>query len=465
MMKEKFLMILFYTLNTHNTMKAKKSIIRQIIKESIQEVLKEIGEVPGVAYISKDDPRKEDKIKIAKQQKQSYQISNEAKLTEMSARTKYTITDPEKFDKATFGSDATKVESIFNFLRDLADKGYAGDSTDYARMLTINVKKIDPETDEPEFKRVSSNLQASVSQYFRKLEGANLITKVEVSPAEVKDKRERLLMIGAPIVGDSVKAKKFDDETGEEIERPEKRSLASIFGNDDPGVMMGGDFEDNFDDGILSFDKDGNAIVKRPGEEAPEEKTSKNSGKGSDIRGGDAKSQAANFLIDTDDDLQKLLNISKMAGTRSSRGSGGAIKEDVDLTISAKRDYDDKEKSRIDRAKGSIDSLVQQYVEKIKTEKPEIQRAILELLAKKIGASNANLYKKIVRGVGLAAVDAAAAEKVEIPLSSDDEIEDLVGDSEEEFDVDPADAPEKIKGDDELKEEDETNRLQELAGL
>jgi hypothetical protein len=63
--------------------KEKKIKLREVLRKMLQESLDEIGETPGVVNIPTNDPRKEDKIRKLKQNKQSYSVVTENDLEDI----------------------------------------------------------------------------------------------------------------------------------------------------------------------------------------------------------------------------------------------------------------------------------------------------------------------------------------------------------------------------------------------
>lgn len=412
----------------------KKDLLKHLINECISEVLSEVDNTtPGITYINNTDPQKDNKITAAQQQKQSYKI-----ITEMSGLIKYTITDPSKFNPEDFGKDAHKAESIYNFLSDLAKENKAGDQMDYGRSLAS--KKISPEDDEEGFKKLAYNINHPAGHIFRKMADMGLIDKVSVAPIPSK---EKYTTFGSEIIGEKPKHKSTKSNTNsispetddEDDNTPKmKKSLSSYFNDEHPDLydmFVGDPFEDDFESGVLHID------------DVPNKE--KNNNSQPNAQSTNPTSKAADFVLDNDRELQKLINTYGL-----SRNRGKNLREDAenDKTISSKRDFVVPEKKRMDKSKEDIGILVKQFADKINSESDfEVKKAILDILSRKLSLSNNSyLFKLIAKEVNM-------DEPINIPKDIDQESADDLDDNEE------------IDSDEEDHLNESFERMQRLAGL
>jgi len=116
------------------------------------------------------------------------------------------------------------------------------------------------------------------------------------------------------------------------------------------------------------------------------------------IRPTTAKSKAAEFTTDDRNSrlIQKIINLYSTSKTRVREA---ADKEGGDLSS---RDVSVAAKKSKESAEGQLPELIKQLADKIKAEEPEVQKAILELLAKRFASVNyASLSKKLAKEVGI----------------------------------------------------------------
>jgi hypothetical protein len=112
----------------------------------------------------------------------------------------------------------------------------------------------------------------------------------------------------------------------------------------------------------------------------------------------DARSKAAEFTTDDRNSrlIQKIINLYSTSKTRvkeaTDKEGGGLSSRDV--SIAAKKSKES--------AEGQLPELIKQLADKIKAEEPEVQKAILELLAKRFASVNyASLSKRLAKEIGI----------------------------------------------------------------
>lgn len=145
-----------------------------------------------------------------------------------------------------------------------------------------------------------------------------------------------------------------------------------------------------------------------------------------------AKSKAVDFFLDDSNDrlLKKLISA---FGTTKLK-----IREEKEPSDVGSGDFTSAEKKRKEQAQSSIDILISQMAEKIKSEEDsETRQEILNILAKKLESVGYNmLYKKIAREVGVSANVATPQNDKEKDKEVVAALDDLEDDNEEEDNID-----------------------------
>jgi hypothetical protein len=208
--------------------------------------------------------------------------------------------------------------------------------------------------------------------------------------------RENLVnIIFEPVpIGAATTKPKVEDENDVFVEPQDIQSgkrLSKIIDPED--MVLGSDIEDDLEAGILSFGPEGGDEEEEPS--------------ASDIEKAEpaapigAKGKAATFTLDNDRLLQKLINSyaaskTKVKEAKSSEDIGGMSSKDIKIS----------DKKSKEAAAAKLPELVQQIVDKIKTEDPDVQEAILDILSSKFSSVGySSLYKRIAKEVGVQAKD------------------------------------------------------------
>lgn len=134
-----------------------------------------------------------------------------------------------------------------------------------------------------------------------------------------------------------------------------------------------------------------------------------------------AKSQAAEFFFKYDRILQKLINLQSQSRTKIRRSMN-----EIELKDDS---FYNQESGRKENSLSKLDELVQEYVDLIQQEEPEVQRAIVEMLDYKLSNNYKNLYNKIVKTLG------------DIPYTPSSKIEDEFDIEDLEFDDEDIEEP------------------------
>ena len=220
--------------------------------------------------------------------------------------------------------------------------------------------------------------------------------------------------------GGQVIAPKAPGEEGEEDEEPVSGPEAMFIGKGDPLAQY--------------FDNEPNADGS---EDFSTEEEPKDIEKAEPARPTDAKSKAAEFTTDDRNSrlIQKIINLYSTSKTRVREAAdkeGGDLSS-KDVSIAAKKSKES--------AESQLPELIKQLADRIKAEEPEVQKAILELLAKRFASVNySSLSKKLAKEVGI---------DIKEPVASKEEPEE-----EEEDTIDEA-----------FNREYELRKLQFYAGI
>lgn len=104
-----------------------------------------------------------------------------------------------------------------------------------------------------------------------------------------------------------------------------------------------------------------------------------------------ARAKAAEFFFNNDRLLQKLINLQSQSRTK--------IKRNLSEIEMRDDKFYDQEKNRISSSISKLDELIQEYIDLIRQEDPEVQEAIIDMLDGKL-SNYRNLYNKIVKLLG-----------------------------------------------------------------
>ena len=384
------------------TMKVKQ--LRKIIREAITEVLAEgksendAAKAARINAVNKEIAAlNAEKSEIAANKKPI----PEGELAEMASKIGNKLSD-EKMDLSPFAKQelsGRSVEKILAYIRD--NPG-------------VTEKQI---ADEFKFPK-----QQPINALMSVLRKKN-IPKLDKDGNPVKDENGNIVEI--PIitrldnVGGQVIAPKAPGEEGEEDEEPVTGVDALFIGKGDSLAQF--------------FDNEPNAN----GSEDFTDEEPKDIEKAEPIRPTTARSKAAEFTTDDRNSrlIQKIINLYSTSKTRVKEAAdreGGELSS-RDVSIAAKKSKES--------AESQLPELIKQLADKIKAEEPEVQKAILDLLAKRFASVNyASLSKKLAKEIGI---------EVKEPVVSKEEPEE-----EEEDTIDEA-----------FNREYELRKLQFYAGI
>lgn len=167
------------------------------------------------------------------------------------------------------------------------------------------------------------------------------------------------------------------------------KRLSKIIDPED--MIIGSEIEDDLEAGVLSFGPEG-------GEEE-EEPSASDIEKAEPTKPTGTKGKAAEFTLDNDRLFQKLISAyaaskTKVKEAKSSEDIGGMSSKDIKMS----------DKKSKEAAAAKLPELVQQVVDKIKAEEPDVQEAILDILSNKFGSVGySSLYKRIAKEIGVKA--------------------------------------------------------------
>ena len=132
-----------------------------------------------------------------------------------------------------------------------------------------------------------------------------------------------------------------------------------------------------------------------------------------------SRSKAADFLLDNDRLIQKIINAqaaSKLRVKEAAGDEGGLSSADVAAA----------ERKRKETATSNLPSLISQLAEKIQAEDKDVQEAIIDMLGSKFASVGyTSLTKKIAQAVGTSAPTPAPEEEPETEDTKEDEIDAL----------------------------------------
>jgi hypothetical protein len=247
------------------------------------------------------------------------------------------------------------------------------------------------------------------------------------------------------------------EENGEEFNEPEDEDNEDSFWTSKPKRMkdfddvddlfVGNGFSDDFDTDTLTYDSDNDS-----GED--EDRISPLSQYSNSNESPESK--AAEFFLNNDRLLQRMINTYGLIKQKSKRLRES---EGEDNTISS-RDYINSEKRRSEQAKLNIDTLVSQFIDKIKEEQPEVQQAIIDMLGKKFPNGSHSLYNRIVKKLGSVA-------PVDVPEPSDnvDYNDEFGGEENDDESNDNYPDISEIEDNEESLNEGLVKRFQLLSGI
>jgi len=213
-------------------------------------------------------------------------------------------------------------------------------------------------------------------------------------------------------IGPATTKPKVEDENDVFVEPQDVKQGKTLDKIIDPeDMVLGGEIEDDLEAGVLSYGpEDGEEEEPEAGEIEKAEPTKPTGAKG----------KAAEFTLDNDRLIQKLITSFaaskiKVKEAKSSEDIGGLSSKDIKTS--------DK-KSR-EAAAAKLPELVQQLVDKIKAEDPEIQTAIMDILSSKFGSVGyASLYKRIAKEVGIKTKEEPKADQPD--EAGDDELAEAI---------------------------------------
>lgn len=218
---------------------------------------------------------------------------------------------------------------------------------------------------------------ASINQpYFRQNLVNVIFEPVPVGPATTK-----------PVVKDEndVFVEPGDVQSG--------KKLSKIIDPED--MIIGSEIEDDLEAGILSYGPEVGDEEEPEAGEIEKAAPSKPTG---------AKGKAAEFTLDNDRLIQKLITSfaaskTKVKEAKGSEDIGGMSSKDIKMS----------DKKSKEAAAAKLPELVQQLVDKIKSEDAEVQDAIMDILSSKFGSVGyTSLYKRIAKELGVKAKDVKA---------------------------------------------------------
>jgi hypothetical protein len=398
------------------TMKVKQ--LRKIIREAITEVLAEAPQKTTIDYKNSSQPDKvldiepSDTVTINKLKSDSSVGSvtmgnrkiKEGELAEMAMGNK--LSD-ENMDLSPFANQMLSGNSLKDILTYIKENPGATEKQIAAKF---------------KFQDKNGNIKQQPINALMSILRKKMIPKLDKDGNPIKDENGNIVQV--PIItrldkGGEVIVPKAPGEEGEEDEEPVTGVDALFIGKGDSLAQF--------------FDNEPNA----DGSEDFTDEEPKDIEKAEPARPTDARSKAAEFTTDDRNSrlIQKIINLYSTSKTRVKEAAdreGGELSS-RDVSIAAKKSKES--------AENQLPELIKQLADRIKTEEPEVQKAILDLLAKRFASVNyASLSKKLAKEIGI---------EVKEPVVSKEEPEE-----EEEDTIDEA-----------FNREYELRKLQFYAGI